>query len=720
MGRNRRFIKPATRLLPQSRSQENTKNRIVAPWVTHSIVAVALALGAILAYSNSFNAGFTFDNEFLILRDARIQNATLQNVSSILSHTYWWPTNGTGLYRPFTTLTYLFNYAVLGNGDQPAGYHWINLILHAVNAMLVYLLALRLTLKVWPAAFIAAVWAVHPVLTESVTNIIGRADLLAALALLSSFLMYLKSTDSAGWHRVVWLIGLAGATTVGVFSKESAVAILGVIVLYEITWWKERKQIRGLLYGCVTAAAPILVMWYQRSVVLAGPAPRAIQFLDNPLVSASFLGGRLTAIELMARYLWLLLWPLNLSCDYSFDQIPVASGALRDWVAWIVVLIVIGCAVSVFKRSPAAFFFAGFAFVTFIPTSNLPFLIGTIMAERFLYLTAIGFAGCLVLVVYAIGRRVGWPRFAPVALGLIVCMFGVRTWERNFDWKDNVTLWTAAVHAAPNSFKAHGELAEALYQADPAHSNIDQSIREAEEGLAILDPLPDSLNNPFPYVNAGNYFAVKGRFLMGRAPNGAAINTPESLIAYQTSLKILLRGVAIDKSTNERHRTEELARGKSDSEIVSSSLPSLYITLGITYMRLGDSENAYRAGIYTRSLNVQSPDAYILMGESLDASGHKGDAAVTFMEGSIITGDQRFLLLLQNAYRSGLDPQGCSFAQTANGPSLNYSCGIVHQQACGASSELSRVLNQSRQQDLALAMRRKALVEIGCSASEVQ
>lgn len=510
------------------------------------------------------------------------------------------------------------------------------------------------------------------------------------------------------------------ATTVGVFSKESAVAILGVIVLYEFTRWRERKQIRGLLYGCAAAGAPILVMWYQRSVVLAGPAARSIQFLDNPLVNAPFLSGRLTAIALMAKYLWLLTCPLNLSCDYSFNQIPVANGSLHYWAAWIVVLALIGCAVIMFKHSAAAFFFMGFALVTFFPTSNLPFLLGTIMAERFLYLPAIGFAGCLVLVIYAIGRRVGLSLFAPVVLSMIICLFGLRTWERNLDWKDNVTLWMAAVHAAPNSFKTHGELAEALYEADPTYSNIDQSIGEAEEGLSILNPLPDSVNNPFPYVNAGNYFAVKGRLLMGRGPGGEMTNTPESLLAYQTSLKILLRGVAIDTSTNERHRIEELAEGKRDSEIVSSSLPSLYITLGITYMRLGDSEDAYRAAIHARSLDAQSPDAYILIGESLDASGHKEAAAISYMEGSIITGDRRFLLLLQNAYRSGLDPQGCSFVQTASGPSLNFSCGIVHQQACTASTELMQVLVQNHREDLATAMKKKTLEEIGCSAGEAK
>ena len=92
------------------------------------------------------------------------------------------------MYRPLGTLSYLFNYAVLGNGEHPEGYHWINLLLHLGNVLLVYALARRLLKNFWPPVFVAALWAVHPVLTESVTNIVGRVDLLAAMAVLSGLL----------------------------------------------------------------------------------------------------------------------------------------------------------------------------------------------------------------------------------------------------------------------------------------------------------------------------------------------------------------------------------------------------------------------------------------------------------------------------------------------------------------------------------------------------
>ena len=87
-----------------------------------------LALLCLAVYSNAFGAGFALDNRQLILRDPRVHAFTRENLSLILNHTYWWPYGESGLYRPLTTFTYLFNYAVLGNADRPAGYHWFNLL----------------------------------------------------------------------------------------------------------------------------------------------------------------------------------------------------------------------------------------------------------------------------------------------------------------------------------------------------------------------------------------------------------------------------------------------------------------------------------------------------------------------------------------------------------------------------------------------------------------
>ena len=92
-----------------------------------------------LAYSKSFGVGFFLDNEEIVLKDPRVHSVSSLQFHRILTQQYW-ETATTGLYRPLTTLSYLFNYAVLGNSANPQGYHWINLLLHLANTAMVYAL----------------------------------------------------------------------------------------------------------------------------------------------------------------------------------------------------------------------------------------------------------------------------------------------------------------------------------------------------------------------------------------------------------------------------------------------------------------------------------------------------------------------------------------------------------------------------------------------------
>src|SRR5215471_11972961 len=97
-------------------------------------VVLALICAAVfVVYLNSLSAGFAGDARGLVLEDPRIRDASDENLSNIFRHTYWWPYGESGLYRPVTTLSYLFNYAILGNAKDAAGYHWTNLILHLLN-----------------------------------------------------------------------------------------------------------------------------------------------------------------------------------------------------------------------------------------------------------------------------------------------------------------------------------------------------------------------------------------------------------------------------------------------------------------------------------------------------------------------------------------------------------------------------------------------------------
>jgi protein O-mannosyl-transferase len=682
--------------------------------MSHLWAMLGLCAVTLVAYFNSFDAGFTMDSRGLLLGDSRVHAATWENVQLILRHTYWWPYGESGLYRPLTTLTYLFNYAVLGNADQPAGYHAINLLLHACNVLFVYLLALRLLKTGWKAFAAAALWAVHPVLTESVTNMAGRPDLLAGLAVLSGLWMYLKSAESQGARRWAWLGGLAAVAALGVFSKESAVTLLGVIVLYELNWWRERRRGRALAFGCLALLPAFAAMAYQRVTLLSKLPPLEFPFCDNPLTAAGFWNAKLTALRILAKYLGLLIWPQHLSCDYSYAQIPMATGSVQDWAGWIAVAALVVVAVLAYRFERTVFFAMGFAFITFLPTSNILLWIGSIMAERFLYLPAIGFAICLVMAADALGSKAGYARSAPVALGVIGLIFAVRTLARNTDWRDNLTLMTAAVETSPNSYKTHEALATALYEADPTHANIDSVIAETTKSLAILEGLPREQSRSESYRQAAEYYLMKGHMTTAHTADGGAAMTAESQQAYQKALELLLRAKPIIEASYRGATARARAQGAPLPQIDAPKFADLEGLIATTHLLLGDPAQGAAAAADAITRAPQSVPAYRALASALLADGKLDAGAIALFEGILATSDMGLRSKLVELYQSGLPANSCALVAGPAGPAINPSCEIVRRHACAAAAKLAPIYEGLARQDLAGQVQRTVGTVFGC------
>jgi tetratricopeptide (TPR) repeat protein len=449
----------------------------------HGWRLLALGLLVLASYSDSFHAGLVFDNAPAIARDPRIRAVRSENLELILHQEYWYQRGSSGLYRPLTTLSYLGNYAVLGNGVDPAGYHWVNLALHVANVWLVYALAMLIFGDPALALAMAALWGVHPVLTESVTNIVGRADLLAALGVLAGLLCAVRAGAARGRSRVAWLAGLAAAQAVGLFSKESAAVLPGVLLLYDLAW-PQRDTGRRRAAAYAVLALPFAAYFWMRAGV---PTHMLIPFAENPLAFAGFWTARLTAVKAIGKLICLFAWPARLSADYSYNAVPVAADAQAFlWLA--ALLAVLATAIRWRRARPQLFFCVGLCFVALAPTANLFFPIGSIMAERFLYLPSIGLAGCLVLGIRALGRwRAVWP-----ATALVCLAFAARTYARNLDWRDGLSLWTATVNAVPESARPHNNLCDALSELPGRQA---EAMAQCETALQILPSYADAHYN---------------------------------------------------------------------------------------------------------------------------------------------------------------------------------------------------------------------------------
>jgi len=498
-------------------------------WTWRRHAGRILVLGALVAaaYSNSFRAGLVFDNSGLIAEDPRIRNATGQNIHSIWTGGYWYVNATSGLYRPITTTSYLLNYAIFGNGTRDAGYHWVNLAVHAVNVALVYALGTLVFEELNPALALAAVWGLHPVLTESVTNIAGRADLLAAFGVLAGLLCHLRGASALGRRRLAWLAGLVAAQAVGLFSKESATVLPGLMLLYDLTW-RERAFWRRRAPDYVAVSLPFAAFLYMRGI--AG-AHLIVEFTENPLVSAGFWTTRLTAVKVIGKFLWQFLWPARLSADYSFNAVPLFGSSASVWEnakALMALAVCLGAALLVallavrWRRTgkPLLFFLVYF-FVALAPVSNLIILIGSIMAERFLYLPSLGLAGCVVAAICALSRRptlngfaaqkAAWP-----AMGLVCLAFAARTYARNLDWRDELSLWSSAVEVSPGSAKAHYNLGAALAQ---IQGRLPDAMAHYQAALRIRP------NYAAAHYNLGNVLA--------RMPG----QQPQAIAEYKAALR---------------------------------------------------------------------------------------------------------------------------------------------------------------------------------------
>src|SRR5262245_18702797 len=466
-----------------------------------AVIGAGLCALVLAAYANSFSAGFALDSRQLVLNDARVHAVTAENVALILQKSYWWPYGESGLYRPLTTLSYLVNYSVLGSADRPAGYHWFNIAVHAVNVLLVWSLVSRLSGS-RAAPWAAAVWAVHPLSTEAVTNIVGRADLLSAFGVLAATVCYVNARQASGRQRLRWLAGLTIAAAVGVFAKESGVAVAGVLALYEVVWWDRSRSSKALIAATFAVGIPIVAMLALRGVVLSAAPAAEFPFIDNPIGGAGFWAGRIAALRVLILYLSKLIWPATLSVDYSYNQIPIDIG---PWSITAAIVVIAGAAIAIWFRHVhrAAFFFVAFAAVTWLPASNLIVTTGTIMAERLMYLPSAGLIAAAALLLFDLARSARAAAIATVIATLCVMTGATRTWIRNGDWQDDVTLWSAAASAAPASSKAHRALAEALYAADPSHDDLNRVIAESEQSVALIATLPDGLSSFQSYRQAG-------------------------------------------------------------------------------------------------------------------------------------------------------------------------------------------------------------------------
>jgi len=635
-----------------------------------------LCLLTLAVYANTFGLGFALDAVGVVEGDPRVHAVTGRNLALIFQNDYWWPSSVDTLYRPFTTLSFLFNYAVLGNAENAAGYHALNVLLHTVNVLLVFQLAQLVLRRRTAAFFAAALWAVHPVLTESVANIAGRADLLAAMAVLGGLLLYVRAMTGGRWRAMV--AGLAAVAAFGMFSKENAVVLLGLMLLWDLAsgaGWRGGGVRRAAAYGAVLGALALMLA-VRFAVFASAPVPE-MPFVDNPLRGAGFFAARWTAVRMAGMDLLLLLWPLPLSSERGFAQIvPAAAGDTGAWLALAAIAGILTVVTLRYRRDKTMFWAAGMFGIALLPVSNLVVLLGATMAERFLYLPSIGFAIAVAALLFRWKTRV---RVEAVAIAL-VALLGCRTFARNGDWRDNLTLAQADVRHAPRSARLREMLATSLMAQDPAR-NLDAAIASGEAAWEILRVLPPGEIYQQTPARLGAYYRLKGD----------AVGAPRNREWYEKSAAMLKRAREASQAIEKAYDRAQLAHGKPLATRVAYQ--PLYSDLGLAYMRLGRYAEAVEAFQYGREVDPRTPALYDLLGGAYAAQGEPQRGAVTLLSKTLLLGPTpESLGQIARVYGEG----SCAVERGAGWMKLNEACPRIQADVCAADRDLAGLLLRAR------------------------
>jgi tetratricopeptide (TPR) repeat protein len=655
-----------------------------------------LCLAVLAVYLNTFGLGFALDSVAMVQGDPRVHAATLHNLGLIIRYDYWWPSSIDTLYRPVTTLSFLFNYAILGNAKNPAGYHALNVLLHAINSLLVFQLALRLFRDRKPAFFAACLWALHPIATEAVANIAGRADLLAAMWVLIALLLYigLVSRADGRWPYVV--AALFAVSLCGFFSKESAAVLPGLMVLWDLsfgTGWRGGGARRLAAYGAVAGALLLLVC--ARYWVFSAAPVGQLPFVDNPLRGAGFWEARWTAVRMAGMDLLLLLWPLKLSCERGFAQIvPVTASDPGAWLALAGIAGILAVVLIRYRKDKLMFWCAGMFGLALVPVSNLVVMIGATMAERFLYFPSIGFAVAAAGLLWRVKARVP----AQAALICVLVLLAGRTVARNREWRDNLTLAQADVVSAPRSARLREMLATSLIQQDPS-GNLDAAIHAGEAAWEILRPLPpDRIFQQTP-ARLGAYYRLKGD----------AVGAPENRGWYEKSLSVLLSARAASQAIEKAYDQAQLNRQKPLATRLAHQ--PLYMNLGITLARLGRNADAIEALRYGREIDPRTPAVYDLLADAYLAQGDRGRAAVALLGKTLLLGATAETLdRLAGVYGDG----SCAIERGSGWMRLNETCPQLQPDLCAAEADLADLLRKARLPEAASQFAGRAQ-ERGCS-----
>ncbi|MBM4054382.1 MAG: tetratricopeptide repeat protein [Planctomycetes bacterium] len=566
------------------------------------IFCIFLLFLTFCVFLNAIPNGFVYDDISVIEENYFIKS--FHNFPKIFSSEYFQLANELS-YRPFVTFIYFTDYAAWG--INPFGYHVSNIIIHAFNTVLFYLLLRYILKSRLIALFSAILFSVHPCVTEAVNSISYREDLLVVCFSFLSCIFLMMSANSSSTKRDAlqtdggtdfrkWVFYACSLLfyMFALFSKESAIVLPLLIILYmafcmqkhsvPAALTKSIQRQNGLKMRFAKALTGYVFMTlfflFVRFVVLKNPKLVSVAYYEK-----SFWISGMTTIKVLAYYIKQMFLPIYLNADYKV--IPVRSLVDMSFLISLLFLAATGVIIfKIFKHSKIQGIFALSFFIALLPVMNI-IPIGHIMAERYLYFPVAGFCGVIGYVagcrngnkvfvekqrVFAGSRSKTIAKYAyggTTILLMLFTLFSVRTAIRNNDWRDEYTFWSKIAEEQPNNHDAHNNMGVFYYK----QGNLDRAIWELEKSVRLKNNYPEGHNS------LGTMYIDKGLLDKAISEFSLAIKyDPASSYAYYNLGNAYFDKNMLDESIVFFNKAISLNINK----------PQVFNNLGSAYLKKGD------------------------------------------------------------------------------------------------------------------------------------
>ena len=457
------------------------------------LALLILVVLGFLVYANSFKNELFWDDD-----DGIVNNVYIKDFSYFPKYFSENLIAGSGqisnYWRPLVLISFAVDYKL--SGLNPFGYHLSNTILHILAAWLSFLLLYKISGKKFLSLAVAVIFLVHPLQTEAVTYVSGRADSLSAIFVLLSTLSYFNFRQE---NNKKYLAVSLLAFTLALLVKEQSITLPGLIFLVELFFFFNKKKWRDSLRYFLPFALIAGVYFVLRVFLLNfNDLLSGVDYSD--VYDSSLKIRLLTFTKVFVKYFSLLFLPFNQHMAYEIA--PVTS--LFSW-AFLKFTILVSGLIYVIKKywssHKLVIFGLAWFIVLLLPRTNI-ISINRPLYEHWLYLPMLGFWLAVILLLQELIKKINLKKVVIWYIILfLILYFSALTIKRNLDWRDPITFYEKNLKYTPNSFIQRNNLGMA-YAGD---DRFEDAIKEYQKAIAIADIYPQV------HYNLGNALVALGR-----------------------------------------------------------------------------------------------------------------------------------------------------------------------------------------------------------------